>query len=81
MKARPWQELRERTFTPEQRERQDREVARLVAEMPRGRCTTVVVGPDGRVFDLCKEPFPIREATKDQSAYFPVNAYTVKVEE
>lgn len=45
----------------------------------RGACTTVVVGPDGRIFDLCKEPFPIREATKDQAAYFPVNAYTVAV--
>lgn len=35
--------------------------------------TTVVIGPDGRVFDLARRPFPRRHD------YIPVNAYTIPV--
>jgi len=33
------------------------------------KLTTVVIGPDGKVFDLAERRFPIRDN------YIPVNAY------
>jgi len=37
--------------------------------------TTVVIGPDGRVFDLARQPFPRRDD------YIPVDAFTLPVDD
>lgn len=43
--------------------------------------TTVVVGPDGKIYDLRKTRFPLRDSRDPAGPYFPVDAYTIGVNE